>query len=41
MIKSKLAMTIFMFVLLRPRKNDREQFQGKEGRFIDSEIEAT
>ena len=28
-------MTYFMFVLLRPRRNDREQFQKKEGRFVD------
>ena len=25
MLKSKLVMTYFMFVLLRPRRNDREQ----------------
>ena len=30
MLKSKLVMTYFMFVLLRPRRNDREQFQRKE-----------
>ena len=35
MLKSKLVMTYFMFVLLRPRRNDREQFQRKEGRFFD------
>ena len=28
-------MTYFMFVLLRPRRNDKEQFQRKEGRFVD------
>jgi hypothetical protein len=31
MLKSKVVMTYFMFVLLRPRRNDREQFQRKEG----------
>jgi hypothetical protein len=25
----------FMFVLLRPRRNDREQFQRKEGHSVD------
>ena len=35
MLKSKVVMTYFMFVLLRPRRNDREQFQRKEGLFID------
>ena len=35
MLESKLVMTYFMFVLLRPRRNDREQFQRKEGCFID------
>ena len=34
MLKSKLVMTYFMFVLLRPRRNDREQFQRKEGCFM-------
>ena len=33
--KSKLFMAYFMFVLLRPRRNDNDQFQRKEGRFID------
>ena len=28
-------MTYFMFVLLRPHTNDKEQFQRKEGRFVD------
>ena len=31
MLKSKVVMTNLMFVLLRPRRNDREQFQRKEG----------
>jgi len=35
MLKSKVVMTYFMFVLLRPRRNDREQFQRKEGRSAD------
>jgi hypothetical protein len=35
MLKSKVVMTVFMFVLLRPLRNDREQFQRKEGRSID------
>ena len=30
-----IVMTYFMFVLLRPRSNFREQFQRKEGRSID------
>ena len=34
-LKSKLVMTYLMFVLLRPRWNDREQFQREEWRFID------
>jgi hypothetical protein len=34
-LKSKLVMTYFMFVLLRPHRNDREQFQKIEGRFVD------
>jgi hypothetical protein len=33
MLKSKIV-TYFMFVLLRHRKNDREKFQRKEGRFV-------
>ena len=45
MLKSKVVITYFMFVLLRPRRNDREQFQRKEGPSIDfsrnSEVEAT
>ena len=28
-------MTYFMFVLLSPCRNDREQFERKEGRFVD------
>ena len=28
-------MTYFMFVHLRPRRNDREQFQRKEGCSVD------
>ena len=28
-------MNYFMFVLLRPRRNDREQFQRKEGCSVD------
>ena len=35
MMKSKVVMTYFMFVLLRPRRDDREQFQIKEGRSVD------
>ena len=35
MLKSTVVMTYFMFVLLRPRSNEREQFQRKEGRSID------
>ena len=35
----KKVKTYFMFVLLRPRRNDMEQFQRKEGR--NSEVEAT
>ena len=31
MLKSKVVMTYFMSVLLRTRRNDREQFQRKEG----------
>jgi hypothetical protein len=37
MLKSKLAMTYFIFVLLRCRRSDRGQFQGKEGHFVDFE----
>ena len=33
--KNKVLMTYFMFVLLRYRSNEREQFQRKEGRSID------
>ena len=33
-LKIKVVMTYFTFVLLRPRSNDREQFQ-KRGRFVD------
>ena len=32
---SIVVMTYFMFVLLRPHRNDREQFQRKEGRSVD------
>ena len=35
MLKSKLVMTYFMFVLLRPCRNDREQFQRKERHSVD------
>jgi hypothetical protein len=35
MLKSKVVMTYSMFVLLRPRRNDREQFQRKEGFSVD------
>jgi hypothetical protein len=35
MLKSKLVMNYFMFVLLGPCGNDREQFKKKEGRFVD------
>jgi hypothetical protein len=35
MLKSKLVMTYFLFVLLKPRRNARKQFQRKEGRFVD------
>ena len=35
MLKSKVVMTYFMFVLLRPCRNDREQCQRKEGRSDD------
>ena len=35
MLKSKVIMIYFMFVLLRPRSNEREQFKRKEGHFID------
>ena len=31
----KVVITYFMFVLPRPRSNEREQFQTKEGRSID------
>ena len=35
MLKSKVLMTYFTFVLLRPWSNVREQFQRKEGHSID------
>ena len=35
MLKSKLVRNYFMFVLLRPRRNDREKFQRKERHFDD------
>ena len=35
MLKSKLIMNYFIFVLLRPRRNDRAQFQSKKGCFLD------
>ena len=34
-LKSSVIMNYIMFVLLRPRRNDREQFQGKERRSMD------
>ena len=34
-VESKVVMTYFVFVLLRPQGNEREQFQRKEGRSID------
>ena len=34
-ILSIVVMNYFMFVLLRPRRNDREQFQRKECHSID------
>ena len=34
-VKSKLVMTFFMFVLLRARIIDMEQFQRKEGNFVN------
>ena len=43
MLESKAVMTYFVFVLLRPRRNDREQFQRKEGCWFsrNSEVEVT
>ena len=45
MLESKLVVIYFMFVLLRPRRNDREQFQRKRRAFhwfsSNSEVEAT
>ena len=38
MLKSKLAMTYFMCVLLRPLRNDRKQFQRNGGNFVDFQV---
>ena len=35
MLKSKVVMTYFMFVLLRPCRNERELFQRKQGHSVD------
>ena len=35
MLKIKVVLTYFMFVLLRPCRNAREQFQSKEGHSVD------